>query len=58
MVFGLLSARGKIIVKQVYIYFNILEYLSTWTWFHLIKVIYKHFATQRYTAFLAPALLL
>ena len=38
------------------IYLNILEYFSTLDFFHLIKVIYKHFAIQRYTAFQAHAL--
>ena len=40
------------------IYFNILEYLSTLDLLSLIKVIYKHFAIQRCTTFLARALLL
>ena len=41
------------------IYFNILEYLSTLDLLSLDKKKnYKHFATQRYAAFLVPALLL
>ena len=40
------------------IYFNTSEYLNTLDLLYLIKGIDKHFAIQRYTAFLTPALLL
>ena len=39
------------------IYFKTLEYSSTLGLLSFDKMIYKHFATQRHTAFLAPPLL-